>query len=183
MAKDRADRPGAEPPGGEPPPGRRRPAPGSGRGAFTPARNPYGPQALGALIPRLTRPAFRKRSPAGAQLLADWAAIVGPALAAVTSPQRFGAGTLTLACAGPVAMELSHLAPQLISRINAHLGTQTVERLRFVQRAAGAAPAPPRRPPAAELPAPVEQAVAAVPGEELRAALAKLARGVYRGRS
>lgn len=155
----------------------------AGRGAFTPTRSPYGPQPLGGLIPRLTRPAFRRRSPAGAQLLADWAAIVGPALAAVTSPQRFTGGTLTLACAGPVAMELAHLAPQLIARINAHFGTATVERLRFVQRAAGTAPAAARPPaPAAPLPAPVGEAVAAVPGEELRAALEKLGRGVYRGR-
>jgi hypothetical protein len=58
-----------------------------------------------------------------------------------------------------------------------------VERLRFLQRAAGTAPVPPKPPPAAALPAPVEQAVSAVPGEELRAALAKLGRGVYRGRT
>jgi len=154
----------------------------AGRGAFTPTRSPYGPQPLGSLIPRLTRPAFRKRSPAGAQLLADWAEVVGPALAAVTSPRRLSAGTLTLGCAGPVAMELTHLAPQLIARINAHLGTVTVERLRFVQQAMSTGPAAPKPAPAAPLPAPVEQAVASVPGEELRAALEKLARGVYRSR-
>ena len=85
-------------------------------------RFPGAPLPLGALIPAVTRPAFRKRSPAGAQLLADWATIVGPALAAVTSPLRLSAGTLTLACAGPVAMELQHLAPELIGRINAQLG-------------------------------------------------------------
>jgi len=94
-------------------------------------RFPGVPLPLSALVPKLTRPAFRKRSPAGAQLLADWAQIVGPALAAVTSPLRLSAGTLTLACSGPVAMELQHLAPQLVSRINAQLGRPVVERLRF----------------------------------------------------
>ena len=48
----------------------------------------WGPRALGALIPTLTRPVFRKKSPAGALLMADWAEVVGPSLAAVTSPKR-----------------------------------------------------------------------------------------------
>ena len=34
-----------------------------------------------ALVPALVRPAFRKRSPAAAQVMADWDQIVGPALA------------------------------------------------------------------------------------------------------
>jgi hypothetical protein len=152
------------------------------RDGFTPARSPYGPRPLGALIPALTRPVFRKKSPAGAQLMANWVEVVGPALAAVTVPHRFAAGTLTIACNGPVAMELAHLGPQLVARINGHLGTLTVQRLRFLQQAPSQA-APPRRPvPVAPLPERVEQAVATVPGEELRAALAKLGRGVYRNR-
>lgn len=143
-----------------------------------------GPRALGALIPRLTRPVFKRRSPAGAMLLADWPSLVGPAIAAVTQPLRFANGTLTIACAGPVAMELTHLAPQLMGRINGELGRVTVERLRFVQRAAGTAPAggarPARQPAEPGLPAPVQDALAGLPEGELREALAKLARGVYR---
>jgi hypothetical protein len=146
-------------------------------------RSPYGPRPLGALLPALTRPIFRKKSPGGATLMAEWPAVVGPALAGITTPKRLTAGTLTIGCAGPVAMELSHLAPQLVARINAHLGRTVVERLRFVQQA-GAAPAPaapPPRPAAAEpLPPQVEAAVATLPPGELREALAKLARGVYR---
>ena len=96
-------------------------------------RHVYGPRPVSALMPRLTRPAFRRRSPATAQVLADWAAIVGPAIAAVTTPRRLSAGTLTIACAGPIAMELQHLAGEVIARINAHLGSQVVTALRFVQ--------------------------------------------------
>ena len=166
---------------GRSPPGP-APAPSPRRDGFTPARSPYGPRPLGALIPALTRPAFRKRSPAAAQLMADWTEAVGPALAAVTTPRRFTAGTLTIACAGPVAMELTHLAPQLVDRINAHLGRMLVERLRFVQQQPAAGPPARRGPAAAPLPEAVERAVSAVPGEELRAALAKLGRGVYRNR-
>jgi hypothetical protein len=137
---------------------------------------------VGQLVPRLTRPAFRKRSPAGAQVMADWPQVVGPALAAVTSPLRLSAGTLTLACAGPVAMELQHLAPELIARINGHLGRVAVERLRFVQQAPAGAPRPAPAAPAAPLPAPVRDRLAGLPEGELRDALEKLARGVYRRR-
>lgn len=143
----------------------------------------WGPRPLGALIPHLTRPVFRKKSPAGAMLMADWAEIVGPALAAVTTPRRVTTGTLTIACAGPVAMELSHLAPQLIERINAQLGKPVVERLRFVQQAsAGTPPAKPRPAPPARLPPATEAAIGKLPEGELREALAKLGRGVYRNR-
>lgn len=145
-------------------------------------RSPYGPRPLGALLPALTRPVFRKRSPGAAALMAEWPTVVGPALAGITTPKRLTAGTLTIGCNGPVAMELSHLAPQLVARINAHLGRTVVERLRFVQQAGSApAPAAPAPRPAAEpLPPQVEAAVATLPPGELREALAKLARGVYR---
>jgi hypothetical protein len=145
-------------------------------------RFPTGPQPLGSLIPRLTRPAFRRTSPAGAQLLADWPSIIGPALAAVTEPQKLSAGTLTLACAGPVAMELQHLAPELLERINAHFGRTLVERLRFVQRPGKLPTARPLPAPAAPLPASVTADLATLPEGELRDALEKLARGVYRRR-
>ena len=98
-------------------------------------RHVWGPRAVGSLVPALTRPAFRRRSTAGAQILTDWAAIVGPALAAVTMPRRLSGTTLTLACAGPIAMELQHMSVELAARINGHLGRAAVERLRFVQEA------------------------------------------------
>lgn len=110
--------------------------------------------------------------------MADWPELVGPALAAVTEPERLSAGTLTIACAGPVAMELQHLAPELIERINGGLGRAAVERLRFRQRspAAPAARARRRAPPGPP-PAPVE----GVADPALRAALERLAARVYRG--
>lgn len=140
-----------------------------------------GPRPVGALVPALTRPAFRRKSPAGAQIMADWPALVGPAIAAVTQPLRLASGTLTLACSGPVAMEMQHLAPQLAARINAALGRVAVERFRFVQRAPAGAVVrgrPGSRP--EPLPERVESALAGVACPELRAALARLARGVYR---
>src|SRR5512135_36563 len=113
----------------------------------TDERHVYGPRPVGTLIPRLTRPAFRRRSPATAQVLADWEAIVGPAIAAVTTPRRLSSGTLTIACTGPIAMELQYLSGELTARINAHLGSQVVTGLRFVQTTGLAPPVPPQQAP------------------------------------
>jgi hypothetical protein len=142
-----------------------------------PERFVYGPRPLSALLPALVRPAFRGPSAATARIVADWAIIVGPAYAGLTAPRRFSGGTLTIACAGTVAMELQHVAPALIERINSHLGRVAVARLRFVQAA------PPRSPPSAEAaPRPALQAaraaVAGLPPGELRDALERLGRAV-----
>lgn len=146
------------------------------------ARHVWGPRPVGALVPAIARPAFRKRAPAAAQVMADWAAIVGPRLAERTAPRRLSVGKLTIACTGPVAMELQHLAPQLIARINTHLGSAIVERLGFVQATDSAEPSRvavrETRPltPADERR--VEAAVAGLPPGDLRDALAALSRSV-----
>jgi hypothetical protein len=139
----------------------------------------YGPRPVGALVPRLARPVFRRRTPATAQVLADWDAIMGPALAAVTTPRRLVRGTLTIACVGPIAMELQHLATEVMARINGHLGTEIVTALRFVQTAARRAPlkALPTPPDPARL-AIVEAALADLPAGALRDALAALGRAI-----
>jgi len=98
-----------------------------------PARN-YAPRGIAALLAPVIRPAFRKRAPAAAHLLADWDAIAGLQLAARATPIKFAGGTLTLACTGPAAMELQHLTPQIIARLNQAVGQAMVERLRFVQQ-------------------------------------------------
>jgi hypothetical protein len=147
-------------------------------------RHVYGPRPVGSMVPRLTRPAFRRRAPATAQVLADWAAIVGPAIAAVTTPRRLSSGTLTIACAGPIAMELQYLQGELTGRINVHLGSQVVTSLRFVQTTDLAPAAPPQHAPLdpAQL-AKVDAAVADLPESELRTALAELGRALLQSRN
>ena len=103
------------------------------------ARHPYGPRPLATLIPGVTRATYRRQGAATAQVIADWETIVGPALASVTLPRRLSAGTLTIACSGPIATELQHVSAQLLERINAALPPRSggaaplVERVRFVQ--------------------------------------------------
>ena len=108
-------------------------------------RHVYGPRPVGQLLTAVTRAAFRKRSPASAQLMADWADIAGPALAAIAAPRRLSGTTLVLACAGPAALELQHQSTELAARINGHLGRVAVTGFRFVQDLA--APPVPVRPP------------------------------------
>ena len=134
------------------------------------ARHPFGPRPIGAVLPAVTRPAFRTGGALTARLLADWSDIVGASLAASTMPRGLRAGTLTLGCAGPIALELQHLAPQLMARINGHLGQQAVQRLRFVQEPALTRPAPRPARPTPATPVTIE----AFPAGPLRDALAAL---------
>jgi hypothetical protein len=142
-------------------------------------RHVYGPRPIGALVPRLTRPAFRRRAPATAQVLSDWTAIMGPAIAAVTTPRRLSTGTLTIACAGPIAMELQHLSGEVMARINTHLGREAVNSLRFVQTHEPIAPPAtlPRQPDPARL-ARLDTTLAGLPQGDLRTALASLGRAM-----
>ena len=140
-------------------------------------RHIYGPRPIGALVPLIARPAFRKRSPAMAKVLADWNVIVGPAIAAVATPRKLFGGTLSIVCSGPMALELQHLSEQLIGRINAHLGQITVTRLRFAQ---DLRPIPPQQPspPRPQASAAASAAVAGLAPGELRDALEALGRSV-----
>ena len=142
----------------------------------------FATRELGALIPRLTRPAFRRRSPESAQILADWPALAGPALAAMAEPVRLSNFTLTLACNGPAAMELGMLAPMLMERLNGQLGRAAIRKIAFVQRAPRLAAPVLRRPPPGPIPPEAEKPLATLPEGELQAALARLARGVFNRR-
>ena len=135
------------------------------------------PRGIAALVPALVRPAFQRRAPGTAALVADWEAIVGPAIAAVTVPRKLFSGTLSIACSGPIAMELQHLSDQLTARINGHVGRIAVTRLRFVQTMMSPPVAPRRvvRPAAA---AEAARAVASLPPGPLRDALEALGRMV-----
>ena len=104
-------------------------------------RRPGGLRALGVNLPLAARRARGRRGFADARLIADWAVIVGRTIAARSQPQRLSCararerrdGTLVLRVAPGFALELQHLAPQLIERINWTLGYAAVSRLAFRQ--------------------------------------------------
>ncbi len=133
----------------------------------------YAARGIAGLLAPVVRPVFTRRAPAAAQLLADWESLAGPALSRRAVPVKFAGGTLTLACAGPVALELQHNAPALIERLNLGLGRATVERLRFIAQAPGAVQTPVAAPRRREILPPDD-----LPQGELGSALAKLYKGI-----
>ncbi|GBQ13917.1 hypothetical protein AA16663_1612 [Komagataeibacter rhaeticus DSM 16663] len=136
-----------------------------------PPRRAMRARSLASLLPAVSRPVFRKQSAAAVQVMTDWPDIVGPHLAALTVPRRLSGGTLTVACSGPVAMELQHLAPTVIARINTTCGQGVVSRLKMVQDLT-VRPRPPQRPRPAAPPPPVQ--IDDMPDGPLKDALARL---------
>ncbi|GBQ63378.1 hypothetical protein AA103196_0575 [Ameyamaea chiangmaiensis NBRC 103196] len=135
-----------------------------------PERRRFALNSLGALMPAVTRPALHRRPGAITTIVVDWPEIVGPDLASVTAARRLVAGTLTVACAGPAALEINHRAPALVERVNRHCGQALVTRLKIVQdmTASSVAPRPRRAPP----PPPI--ALPEVEDEDLRGILERL---------
>jgi len=96
---------------------------------------------LGVQLDGLTRKAFTKFGFADDHVITRWHEIVGPELARLTSPERLsrpqkgisGGSTLTVRVAGAAALELQHMAPQIIDKINGFYGRPMVARLKLVQ--------------------------------------------------
>ena len=149
-------------------------------------RGGAGPRAIAGEIERLTRPTLSKRGLAGADVVAEWAAIVGPAMAQYTCPLRItwprdnaGEGTLHLRVASsPLATELQHLQPQILERINSFFGYGAVARV-AISHGPLPRPRPRAKPPQPQArPEDVERSVAAVADPDLKAALARLGKWV-----
>jgi hypothetical protein len=114
------------------------------------------------------------------RLKAEWAAIVGAELAAITWPETLGRdGALKLLVAPAHALELQHRAPLVVERINLFFGRPVATRLVLLQGMLPLAP-PPRRAVPRALAASEEKALDARLGDiadpELRQALGGLGR-------
>lgn len=148
-----------------------------------------GPKPLATLVAKLTKPVLGRQGFAEAAAVAEWRAIVGPMLGERTAPERIAfpgparsGGTLYVRVAdGGLALELQHLAPLVIERLNTYFGYRAVERLVPVR---GAVVSPRRR----ERPAPaplaeaderrLAETLAGVEDEGLRASLERLGRSL-----
>jgi hypothetical protein len=201
-SKSGAPRPGARGAGvgkaGDSGPGHSRPG-ASGPAAAEPAqarpeRRFNAPKALGVSLGRLTRPTMKKRGAALGDILARWREIAGPMLAAESQPEKLvyaaGAGanaTLEIAVSPAFALEVQHLAPLIVERINGWFGYRAVAGLRLKQRPIrpSESPAPPSRetrPLTAEERARLEAMLAGVADPGLRQALEKLGRSLLGAR-
>lgn len=165
---------------------------GRSQGRSADDRNPRsGPRPIGEVAGRLMAKPLGKRGFAAVALAAEWATIVGPTLGAATMPLRVafpaGArsqGTLHLRVAsGAFALQLQHLEPLIVERVNGHFGYAAVARLTLSQGPVVARTRPRRPAPAA--PAAVDPVlatmIAAVEDPALREALKGLGRQLAGG--
>lgn len=97
------------------------------------------PRALTRSLTAITRPILEKRGAAFASLVATWPEIVGPrlgpdtAIEKLVTPRDRSPGTLHLRVTPALALEVQHLTPQLIERINGFLGYAAVGRITLIQ--------------------------------------------------
>ncbi len=152
-------------------------------------RRPGKMRPVGALMHGLTKRALGKHGFSSAALIEEWANVIGPELAATCQPVKLGfpprqrdGGTLHIRADSGTALELQHLEPQIIQRVNAFLGYAAVVRLTYIQaplsqrqidarRARKTPPNPVGKP---AMPAATAEAIAAVDDPELRASLERL---------
>jgi hypothetical protein len=143
-----------------------------------------GPYPIARALPTVTGRALRRYGFQAGELALRWAEIVGQQVARMAAPERLGrargkqGAVLELRVLPASAIEIQHLAPLIVERINGYYGRPVVASLRLRQ---GPLPMPPAPRPAPPPPDPaVEQALAAgvaeVRHERLRAALLSLGR-------
>lgn len=152
------------------------------------------PRPLADLVDGCIGGALAAQGFTASDIVVSWADIVGERLALYCRPMRVewprGAArsgedrrepaTLVVRVESAFALELQHIAPVVIDRVNAHYGWRCIGRI-VMKQGPVPRPAPRRR----ELPpldpakgAQVAQAVAAIDDEGLRAALDRLGRAV-----
>lgn len=148
-----------------------------------------GLRAMAAILPKAAGRAFGRRGFADGDLVTRWDAIVGHEIAAHCLPLRLArakagkaGGTLTLRVEAGFGLELQHLEPLLIERINAYFGYRAVTAISLRQGSIGRAPVrrakgPPPLP--AEVEADLGRRLTRIEDDELREALRRLSRSFH----
>jgi hypothetical protein len=169
---------------------------------FVPAK------AVGSFVPTLTKKAFEKFGFSTATLLTDWERIVGAEIASYTVPERlkwprapagdYGedegtrpGATLILRVDPARALDIEYRARQVTDRINAYFGYRAVETLRIVQAPVQQGKSNPSLPNSGSeasrqrTPESIVGTSASLSSEdeELRAALARLEKGILRDKA
>jgi hypothetical protein len=147
-------------------------------------------RSLAATLPKVARKVLGRHGLAEGGLITDWPDIVGPAIAERSLPLRLAFaggerrnGTLLVRVSGPLALELQHLEPQILERLNGYFGYAAVARLKIQQ---GPVPAPARPRPARPVETGADDGAlagltAGIEDEPLRKALQGFARALRSG--
>jgi hypothetical protein len=155
------------------------------------------PVPLADLVPGAVDPLLAKQGFGQSSLILHWDDIVGERLAACSEPiklqwpsrsvQRLPdsamePATLVLRVSGGMAIEIQHMAPQLIERVNAHLGWRAVGRIAIRQGPLTKGAGPKRiAPPDPQALIQAREATEGVEDEGLREALVRLGARALRG--
>ena len=150
---------------------------------------------LADLVGQAIDPVLARQGFSQSDILLFWDEIVGERLASMSEPislrwpprgaggkdRRFEPATLVVRVESGFALELQHLAPLVIERINAHLGFACVARLSLKQgplarQRVARAPAPP---PSAAALAAAADSVGDIGDESLRHALIRLGARIF----
>jgi hypothetical protein len=160
-------------------------------------------QSIALLLGDMLAPSLHKRGFASSEVITRWPDFIGAQLAPHTralqlkwparhakagidepetiTPNVKTGATLIVAASGGVAIEIQHMAPQIIQRINAALGWKCIEKLALRQQPVSSMIAPVKRPApllAAEI-ARLEATTQKIDDENLRHALLRLGKGVF----
>ena len=141
-------------------------------------------RTISASVEKITKPIFGKRGFGAAAIVTDWPHIVGVTLARHTIPEQISFppsrrtdGMLKLKIdSSALALELQHLTPQLIDRINTYFGYSAVGRIQIVRGLVPEQRAPEKgpRPIPEDTQLDLDQRLAFVSDPELKAALSAL---------
>ena len=150
------------------------------------------PRPLAELVGRCVGETFARQGFASAELVTHWPEIVGEEVAAHSEPIRLqwpqangpdeaAAATLVLRVEGPAAIEIQHLAPVILERVNRFLGWRAVAKIALRQAPIlRAEPQPRPNPPSEAETLAVAQTLGDIGDEALRGALARLGAAIKR---
>ncbi len=147
-------------------------------------------RTISSSVEKITKPIFGKRGFGKATIVNDWAHIVGDTLARHTVPEQISypsssrsEGTLKLKIdSSALALELQHLIPQLMDKVNTYFGYRAVAKVQIIQ-----GPVPEQKEPEEETAAlseedsrRLEEKLAFVSDPDLKAALTALGAAVLK---
>jgi hypothetical protein len=146
---------------------------------------------LADLVRRTLADTFARQGFASTELVTHWSDIVGAEVAAHCEPLRLKwarggdveapePATLVLRVEGPIAIEIQHLAPVILERLNRFFGWRAVGRLSLRQAPLARRAAPPPQPAADPQAAARLAATLEVADEDLRNALGRLGAAIKR---
>jgi hypothetical protein len=102
-----------------------------------------GPPRIGQFVPKIAKEANKRFGFSEPHILNYWSDIVGERLARLASPEKLSrpngreanspGGILTIRVSGPLGLDIQHMEPQILERINAYYGFQAVSRLHIVR--------------------------------------------------